>query len=61
MNALSGEGLSLLSRVGRCWTFALCLFISGELWNSMSADTVSMFMIFLTVQREDSAHYYGDQ
>ena len=61
MNALSGEALSFRSSVGRCWTFALCLFISGELWNSMSADTVSMSMIFLSVQREDSVHYYGDQ
>jgi len=61
MNALSGEALSLLSRVKWRWTLALCPFMSGELWNIMAADTVSMFMIFASVQREDSVHYYGDQ
>jgi len=61
MNALSGEALSLLSRLQWRWTPALCPYMSGGLWNIMSADTVSMFMIFLSVQREDSVHYYGDQ
>ena len=61
MNGLSGEAQSLLSRVKRRWTLALCPFMGGELWNMMATDTVSMFMIFLSVQREDSVHYYGDQ
>jgi hypothetical protein len=61
MNALSGEALSLLSRVRWRWTLALCPSMSGELWNIMATDTVSMFMIFLSVEREDSVYHYGDQ
>ena len=61
MNALSGEVLRVLSRVKQRWNLALCPFMSGVLWTIMVTDTVSMFILFLSVQREDSVHYYGDQ